>query len=379
MVEVALLEHLLVQARAVEPGGQPEFDVPHQGLVARGGHQALGPVALVQHQALEDRASVDQDAPAPDRHRAQAGVGVGRVDDRAVGVQDFQAQPVQVRVLRRPEAHALVGHGEDEPGRQVEVGAGPGGGDLPRRVAEHGAHPVAGQVGGEGELQEEAARGDVGGDAGPLQGDGAGDGLHPHRLPDAGGPGVVAVRVGVPGGLLAARLRAVPGVAGADHDRRLGAGFGDAVEVGGEGGEAPAVPGDLDAVHPDRGVVVHGPEVQQDAGAGPLGGHRHGAPVPDRLQEVRVPDARQGRLGAEGHGDGVRERAPGQPALQTAVGAVGLELPGAVQIEPRVADELGPGVLGARQVRRVRDGHGAPRVAWCVAVRAYGTTPITSM
>src|SRR5690606_13239927 len=92
-----------------------------------------------------------------------------------------------------------------------------------------------------------------------------------------------------------------------------------------------------------RGVVVDRLEVQQDAPAGPCRGDADGAPVPDRLHEVGVAHAGQLRLRAEGDGDGAGEPGAGEPALQAAVAAVDLELPGAVEAQP-----LGPGELRAR-------------------------------
>src|SRR5699024_11431605 len=44
----ALLEDLLVQARTVEPGLEGEADVGGHRLVARGGHEGLLPVPLVE-------------------------------------------------------------------------------------------------------------------------------------------------------------------------------------------------------------------------------------------------------------------------------------------------------------------------------------------
>lgn len=217
----------------------------------------------------------------------------------------------------------------------------------------------------------EGARAEVGGDAGALEAGGGGDGLHPHRLPDAGGAGVVAVRVGVPGGLLAAGLRAVPGVAGADHDHGLVARAGDAAQLGGEG------------VNPPRWRTTSVPLTHTVASwstapkcsrtsSPPLGRDGDRAAVPDGLHEVGVADPGQLGLRAEGHDDLPGEVAVAQAPLQSAVAAVGLELPAAVQVQPRLADELGPGVLGTRDVRGQGRAHTAPHHCWCAGALRTG-------
>jgi hypothetical protein len=48
VVQEPLLEHLLVEAGAVEAGGLGNLDVPHERLAARGGEDAFGVGALVQ-------------------------------------------------------------------------------------------------------------------------------------------------------------------------------------------------------------------------------------------------------------------------------------------------------------------------------------------
>ena len=61
VVQEALLEHLLVQAGAVEAGRQAELDVAPQRLVGGRGQDAVGIEALVEHQPLEDDLAVDLD------------------------------------------------------------------------------------------------------------------------------------------------------------------------------------------------------------------------------------------------------------------------------------------------------------------------------
>ena len=84
VVQEALLEHLLVQPRAVEAGGHAELDVVDQRLVARRGQDAVGVVALVEHQALEHGLAVELDACArrlqrcAGRHSSSRGRAPGR-------------------------------------------------------------------------------------------------------------------------------------------------------------------------------------------------------------------------------------------------------------------------------------------------------------
>src|SRR5699024_1914918 len=120
-----------------------------------------------------------------------------------------------------------------------------------------------------------------------------------------------------------------------------------------EWGEAAAVAGDLDPVGPDGGVVVDGAEVQDGAQPVPVRRHGHPAAVPDRLEEVAVADAGGLGLGREGHGDRPVELALEQAALAAGVGAVDLELPGAVEVEPG----------GPPAARRGRTGWAAARAA----------------
>ena len=54
VIEEALLEHLLMQPRAVEAGGHAQLDVAAQRLVGRRGQDAVGVIALIEHEPLED-------------------------------------------------------------------------------------------------------------------------------------------------------------------------------------------------------------------------------------------------------------------------------------------------------------------------------------
>ena len=165
---------------------------------------------------------------------------------------------------------------------------------------------------------------------------------------------VVGVGGSEPAGLLAAGLGLIMRVAGADDDADLAAGAdaGHLREIGGEGGEAAAMTGDLHAVGPDGRVLVDGLEAQDRAQPVPVGGDRDGAAVPDGLEEVAVADAGGLGLGGEGHRDLVIEGAIQQSALTPGVASVDLELPGAVEVQPGGALQLGARVLGARHLGR---------------------------
>ena len=70
VVQEALLEHLLVEARAVEACRHAQLDVAAQRRVRRRGHDAFRVVALIQHQALKHHLAVEPDRLAIDAHGA---------------------------------------------------------------------------------------------------------------------------------------------------------------------------------------------------------------------------------------------------------------------------------------------------------------------
>jgi len=117
-------------------------------------------------------------------------------------------------------------------------------------------------------------------------------------------------------------------------------------DLGGERREAAAVAGDLHAVDPDRGVVVAGLEVEEDARLVPARGDRDLAAVPGGVEEVGVLDARELRLRAERHDDARGQFAIQQAAVNAAVAGVDFKLPLAVEAEPFRTDELRAGVFG---------------------------------
>ena len=252
-----------------------------------------------------------------------------------------------MRIGGRPRPQPL-GRDLDVRGRgQVQISGHRDRGDRSGCVAELDPQPAPLAVGGDRGLDGERARGEVRGDPQPPDVQRR-HRLEPDRLPDAGGAGVVRAGAVVPGGLLAAGLHAVAAVAGPHHHPDLGAGPAGS-EVGGEGGEAAAVPADLDAVDPDGGVVVDRAEVQQQPPVRPRHRHLDGAGVPDGLQEVGAPDAGCGRLGRERHRDPLGELPVQQSPLQAAVALIDLELPPAVEVHPLRAHALRARMLGTGQ------------------------------
>ena len=171
------------------------------------------------------------------------------------------------------------------------------------------------------------------------------DRLHPHRLPDTGGRRVPdAARVQA---LLADRrvlaVRGVRRVVDADDQFLGAAGLQRVGDVGAELVVATLVFGDLGAVDVHRRAPVDRAEVQLEVLAGadpPVGGDGEGAPVP---HAVLVPfDARQLGLDGVGNEDLLGEVLADRRLL---VRRGGGELPGAVEVPPRTAGQLGPRVL----------------------------------
>src|SRR5262249_43127215 len=101
------------------------------------------------------------------------------------------------------------------------------------------------------------------------------------------------------------------------------------------------------AVDPDHRPVVDCAEMQLDPLALPFLWNGDGPPVPDPGVEGSVTDPAGFALEAEWHGDGAAEfAASGGPiGIQTRVGIVELELPGAIQVLPLFALELRLGKL----------------------------------
>src|SRR5215210_171834 len=127
--------------------------------------------------------------------------------------------------------------------------------------------------------------------------------------------------------------------------------------VGGERRVAAFVGGYLHTVHPDRGAVVYGAEVEQETLV--IGGRvLESASVPDDVVEGRLADAGELRLVAEGDGDlaveGRMVRAESgsvsvlPASCEAYIGVVKGKAPLAVQVGPGLAAELRTRVLGTR-------------------------------
>ena len=325
-VQETLLEHLLMQPRAVEAHGHGQLDVAAQRVVGGRGVDAVGIEALIQHQPLEYRRTVDQALLAVKGDRAQGKIAVHRVDGFAV-FQQRQLQVVEVALTRRPEVNVIdlqrqagvmaVGQAlGGSLGRAVEGGLGAQGqagtGAVDRRVDVHAA------VGGVG---DQLCGAEVG----------LGNPLQPDGLPDARGAGVAATEGMIARALLAEGLTAAAQVVvGADH-QRVFAGNQRVGDFEGEGGVAALVHAHGLAVDPCLAAVVHRAEVQQHALTGGVLRQREAAAVPHRGHEVLAAYAGELALGAEGHENGsVQRRFFHKTALAARRAVVDFKLPCAV-------------------------------------------------
>jgi hypothetical protein len=260
--EEALLEHFLVQARAVEAGCLRELDIAPQVVVRRCRPDAVGVEALVEHESLEQDLSINKDRDAVDRDGTQPGVASAAVDHRAGSVDELELEVVEVGIPGRPGPSRRGGDREIETRNEVRIGGALPGADSGAVAFEVGVHSHASPVADDGKLQAEPAARQVGGDPGTLE-PCLGDGLHPHRLPDARRPGVVAARVREGGGLLALGLGGTVVVASAHDDECLVSRLRDSREVRRDRRRAAAVTRHFHTVHPDRRVVVDRLEMQE--------------------------------------------------------------------------------------------------------------------
>src|SRR3954453_18787282 len=94
-----------------------------------------------------------------------------------------------------------------------------------------------------------------------------------------------------------------------------------------------AVPAGGAAVHPDGGLVIDGPELQDEAASLPCGRQGDGPAIPQDAVEARVANPAQAALERVRHHDRFREApAAFEPSLrQPAVLVVELEFPPSVQ------------------------------------------------
>ena len=335
----ALFEDLLVQAGAVEADGLGALDVGFEFGVGGSSPDTPGVETLVEDEAQEDRFVVEEEFFPLDVELAQAGVR-GDLIDYPVAVEQFKAQLVKMRIGAAPGVWMV--HLQGQGGRTA--GGSLSGGDFSICVCQDGPEGLAVDGVLERWNEHEAGGVQVGEDADGVDA-AVGHGFEPDGLPDAGGAGVVtAARVQVRA-LFTAGLQSRAHVIPSADDQLIVAVLQRPGDVEAEGGAAAVVAADELAVDPGAAVVVDGAEVEKDALVLPGGGNVEGAMVPDGGDEVGIGDAGEVAFGAEGDGDFAVE---GCGILVPAVlfarkAEVQAEVPGAVEVEPAVALELGGG------------------------------------
>ena len=173
--------------------------------------------------------------------------------------------------------------------------------------------------------------------------------LHPHRLPDAGGAGVVAAVRVKQLALFAPGDQRIPLVilgVYSDDVFALMDGFG---HVKAEGNIAAGVGSHADAVDKGFAVIIHRAKMQHDPAGKLLLRQVNGTAIPHAIQKILVVHAGKLALGAERHQNGIgklRVRLM-QAACFSAAAIVDLKGPLAVQIHPAIAPELRLGMFTA--------------------------------
>ena len=344
-----LLESLLVEACAVEPGGHREFDITLQRLVGRGRPDTVGVKSLIEHQPLIVGLVVQADFVALDVDLAHARIGVHLVQHLPFRVHEPVGDVIKERRLRRPELRPLDRkHGD----RAVR--------SLHRRGRHYLTAVLHRNLQRIAALRPEPGRDDhlslvdVRHDLCKEQSSGV-HGLHPHRLPDTRGAGVVATVGSILKVLLPGALRRRTHVARGPNDQMVApAGRNQPRQVDAERRTAPEMAGGENPVDINLRIVIDSPEVQQDVFSAPCLGNRHLAVVPDAVDEIGVPDARKGTLGTERNRDLALERgrllqSPFQPRRREVERIV----PHSVQVHPRRPFELRAGILPAGNIRGI--------------------------
>ena len=115
-VVVALLEDLLVQACSIEAHSLAHGNVLLECLVGRSRPDAVGIVALVEHQTLEVRLVVEVEVAVLDVYLAHAHVAAHLVDDFSLGIPYRVFHVVEVGIFGTPQAGFL--HGQHD-GTQI--------------------------------------------------------------------------------------------------------------------------------------------------------------------------------------------------------------------------------------------------------------------
>ena len=269
-----------------------------QGLVCGSRPDAFGIEALVEHQTLVISLVVQIEIAVGTMNLAHSGVGTYFIYDLPCCILHRVFHVVKVGRLGTPQLGFL--DGEHHTGTIHGRGC-LGGYHFPCVKHLHGKCIAVG-LAIELRTNDKLLLVDIGNGKHILQGLGA-DGLHPHRLPDAGGTGVVATaRIVVPA-LLAAWLHASTQIViNANHQIGALAGWNILGDVHLETAACAKVLHDLLAVDIDGSLVIYCTEVQQHPLAFPLGRDADGALIPHGVDEICVFHAAELALGAEGNG-----------------------------------------------------------------------------
>ena len=337
-------------ARAIVAHGPGQLHIPAQRVVAGRSQQSVGPVALIQHQALVEHMVVQQHLAVGHLHLAHAEVGVHPVGHLAVH-KGFDGQIVQLGVVGPPHmealqplvvpqkqlgSHAAVGehahallrhHIALKGGRQAQAG-------ISGQLVQGDFHlqAVAFQAGGQAEIRRVIRS----------------YALQPHALPDAGDGGVPALEGLRTEALLAPGLIEIQPVLRANRHGIAAASLGQVGHVKGEGRVAALVAAQVLAVQPYIGPVVHRAEVQQAAG-GHVRRHSESPLIPHHIAVLPAVNAGKAALIAEGHVDAVGSWQAAIPLVLLAhLVPVEGETPWAVEGLPGGTKAVGTGILRAQ-------------------------------
>ena len=171
----------------------------------------------------------------------------------------------------------------------------------------------------------------------------------PYRLPDTGGSCVIAAEGIVLLALLSGRDKAVSFVVLCMNSEDVSPGFHALRNVGEEKYISSLVLTAFSAVDIDGCLVVNRSEMKADYSLHLLVCYFKCAAVPHGIHEITVGNAGETALGAERdvYLPGKRYIISKKPSCRTAVAAVDLKLPLAVEVFPCHALELGLGMLGS--------------------------------
>ena len=349
-VQVAGILKLLMLARAVVAHGPGQLHIPAQRVVTGRGQQSVGPVALIQHQALVEHMVVQQHLAACHLHLAHAEVGVHPVGHLAVH-KGFDGQVIQLGVVGPPHVEAL----QPLVVPQKQLGSHAAVGEHAHALLRHHIALKGGRQAQAG-ISGQLVQGDFHLQAAALQAGGQAEirrvirsyALQPHALPDAGDGGVPALEGLRAEALLAPGLVKVQPVLRANRHGIAASGLGQVGHVKAEGRIAALMAAQVLPVQPHIGPVVHRAEVQQAAG-GHVRRDGEGALIPHHIAVLPAVDAGKAALIAKGHMDAVGGWQAAIPLVLLAhLVPVEGEAPRAVEGLPGGTNPVGTGVLGAQ-------------------------------